>query len=181
MARCRCRRSRRRCSTLRAEGRLDRVRHARPHQLHLRRPHVQHAPGDGGMPRHQARPDLPVGRGLVRLCALVAVPAPAHGDGRCRGASRSGCADPASVDAYEKQQKELGAKPSAREAAEDAADSRSAQGQAAGLPDQLDPQVDVGDPPGLDGARARTSTSRRSRASSTRRCSPMPRPAPTSS
>ena len=61
---------------------------ARPDELHVRRPHVQYAPGDGGMPRHQARPDLPVGRSLVRLCALVAVPAPAHGDGRCRGHRR---------------------------------------------------------------------------------------------
>ena len=34
---------------------------ARPDQLHLRRPHLQHPPGDGGMPRHQAGPDLPVG------------------------------------------------------------------------------------------------------------------------
>ena len=109
-ARCRCRRSSRRCWTCEAEGRLDRVRDARPDQLHLRRPHVQHAPGDGGMPRHQARPDLPVGRSLVRLCALVAVPAPAHGDGRRRRRSRTGCASPASVEAYETQQAELGDK-----------------------------------------------------------------------
>ena len=101
---------------------------ARPDQLHLRRPHVQHAPGDGGMPRHQAGPDLPVGRGVVRLCALVALPAPAHGDGRGGATSRSWLRDPASVDAYEKQQAELGDKPIARDAAEDAADSRSAQG-----------------------------------------------------
>ena len=58
---------------------------ARPDQLHLRRPHVQHAPGDGGMPRDQAGPDLPVGRGMVRLRALLAVPAPAHRHGRRRG------------------------------------------------------------------------------------------------
>ena len=55
---------------------------ARPDQLHLRRPHLQHPPGDGGMPRDQAGPDLPVGRSLVRLCALLAVPAAAHRDGR---------------------------------------------------------------------------------------------------
>ena len=57
----------------------------RSDELHVRRPHVQYAPGDGGMPRHQARPDLPVGRSLVGLCTLVAVPASAHGDGRCCG------------------------------------------------------------------------------------------------
>ena len=46
---------------LRAEGRLDRVAHARSHELHLRRAYVQHAPRDGGMPCHQAGPDLPLG------------------------------------------------------------------------------------------------------------------------
>ena len=63
----------------------------RPDQLHLRRPHLQHPPRDGGMPRHQARPRLPLGRGLVRLCPLVALPAPAHGDGRGRGDRDAGC------------------------------------------------------------------------------------------
>ena len=33
----------------------------RPHQLHVRRPHVQPGAGDGGVPGDQARPDLPVG------------------------------------------------------------------------------------------------------------------------
>ena len=65
-----------------ADGRLRPRQDARPDQLHLRRPHLQHAPGDGGMPGHQAGPDLPVGRSLVRLCALLAVPAAAHRDGR---------------------------------------------------------------------------------------------------
>ena len=54
----------------------------RPDQLHVRRPHLQHPPGDGRMPGDQAGPDLPVGRGLVRLRALLAVPAAAHRDGR---------------------------------------------------------------------------------------------------
>ena len=36
-------------------------------QLHLRRHRLRRRPGDGGMPGHQARPGLPVGRGLVRL------------------------------------------------------------------------------------------------------------------
>ena len=53
-----------------------------PDELHLRRPHLQHAPGDGRMPGDQAGPDLPVGRGLVRVCAILAVPAAAHRDGR---------------------------------------------------------------------------------------------------
>ena len=68
-----------------------------------------------------------------------------------------------------------------RDAAEHAAHPRSAPGQAARLPDQFDPQVDVGDPPGLDAARSRTSISTPSRRSSRRRCSPTPRPARTSS
>ena len=67
---------------LKADGRLASGQDARPDQLHLRRPHLQHPPGDGGMPRHQAGSDLPVGRSLVRLCALFAVPAAAHRDGR---------------------------------------------------------------------------------------------------
>ena len=48
--------------------------HARPDQLHLRRAHLQHAARDGGVPRDQAGPDLPLGRGVVRLRALLAVP-----------------------------------------------------------------------------------------------------------
>ena len=32
-----------------------------PDQLHLRRPHLQHPPGDGGVSGDQARPDLPLG------------------------------------------------------------------------------------------------------------------------
>ena len=56
--------------------------HDRAHQRHVRRPHVRHPARHGGMPCHQARSRLPVGRGVVRLCALqLAVPS-AHGDGR---------------------------------------------------------------------------------------------------
>ena len=66
----------------------------RPHQLHLRRAHVQRAPRHGGMPRDQAGPDLPLGRGVVRLCPLLALPAAPHRHGRggrYRGlAARSG-------------------------------------------------------------------------------------------
>ena len=36
-------------------------------QLHVRRHRLRRRAGDGGMPGHQARPGLPVGRGLVRL------------------------------------------------------------------------------------------------------------------
>ena len=39
-------------------------------QLHLRRRRLQRRAGDGGMPRHQAGPRLPLGRGLVRLRPL---------------------------------------------------------------------------------------------------------------
>jgi arginine/lysine/ornithine decarboxylase len=42
------------------------------HQLHLRRRGVQRAARDGTGARHQARHRVPVGRGLVRLCAASA-------------------------------------------------------------------------------------------------------------
>ena len=61
-------------------------------------------------------------------------------------------ADPASVEAWERQQAELGRRSLAGEAPRHAADPRPAQGAAAGLPDQLDAQVDVGAAPGLDAA-----------------------------
>ena len=52
--------------------------------------------------------DLPVGRGLVRLRALVALPAPAHGDGR-RGRHRGrGCATRPRSRPTRRQQAELG-------------------------------------------------------------------------
>ena len=60
-------------------------------------------------------------------------------------------ADPASVAAYERQQAELGGKPYGRDAAQDPPHSRSPEGQTAGVPDQLDPQINVGHPAGLDG------------------------------
>ena len=66
---------------LKAAGRLAQGQDGGSHQLHLRRPHLQHAPRDGGVPGDQAGPDLPVGRGVVRLCALLALPAPAHRHG----------------------------------------------------------------------------------------------------
>ncbi len=73
----------------------------RPDQLHLRRAHVQPAPGDGRVPGDQAGPDLPVGRGVVRLRALQPVPPPPHRHGRGRGADRRGSASPAYRAEYE--------------------------------------------------------------------------------
>ena len=60
----------------------------RPDELHVRRPHVQHAARDGGVPGDQAGPDLPLGRGVVRLCAVLASAPPPLGDGRRQGAQR---------------------------------------------------------------------------------------------
>ena len=57
----------------------------RPDQLHLRRPRRQRQADHAGVPRDQAGHLLPLGRGVVRLCPLLAVLAPAHGDGRGRG------------------------------------------------------------------------------------------------
>ena len=122
---------------------------ARPDQLHLRRPHLQHPPGDGGMPRDQAGPDLPVGRGLVRLRALLAVPAAAHRDGR-RQRDRGLDARPEIGRGLREAAGRTRQEPVGRGAAQDPADPRSAPDPLARLPDQLDPQVDVGDPAGLD-------------------------------
>ena len=73
--RCRSARSRRRCSSSRPPAGSTEVKHGHAHQLHLRRPRLQHTPRDGGVPRDQAGPGLPVGRGVVRVRALLAVPA----------------------------------------------------------------------------------------------------------
>ena len=97
---------------LKAAGRLDRVQAPRSHELHLRRPRLQHAPRDGRMPRDQAGSDLPLGRGLVRLRALVAVPAAAHGDGR-RRRYRAWSAIARGTRGLRTAQRELGAEPRA--------------------------------------------------------------------
>ncbi len=76
-------------------------------QLHVRRARLQHAPGDGRVPGDQAGPDFPVGRGMVRLCALVAVPASAHGMGAA-AALEEWRASPAALAAWEAQAAELG-------------------------------------------------------------------------
>ena len=71
----------------RRPARQGQDRHA--HQLHLRRPRLRRPPGDGRVPGDQAEPDLPVGRGVVRLRPLLAALPPAHGDGRARGSQGS--------------------------------------------------------------------------------------------
>ena len=167
----------------RAQGRGQaRSRAARrPHQLHLRRAHVQHAARDGGVPRDQAGPDLPVGRGVVRLRALLArstAAAPAMGAaGRARGAlrrpglprrvrgvpragRRARSADPRLLDMH------LLPDP------DKVRDPR--------LPDPLDAQVDVGAAPGLDDAGARPGLPPRRGRRSRRRSSPTRRPRRTS-
>ena len=58
--------------------------------------------------------------------------------------------DPASLEAYEQQRRELGEEASDEALLHDKADPRPAEGAAACLSDQLDPQVDVGDPAGVD-------------------------------
>ena len=65
-ARCRCARSSRSCWR-------SNVREARPRQddvadeLHVRRRRLRRRAGDGGVPGDQARPGIPVGRGVVRV------------------------------------------------------------------------------------------------------------------
>ena len=86
---------------LKAEGTLDRAEDGDAHQLHVRRPRLQHAPRDGRVPGDQARPDLPVGRGVVRLRALVAVPAPAHRHGRRGRDCEEWRASPAALEALQ--------------------------------------------------------------------------------
>ena len=164
---------------LKADGRLASRQDGGPDELHIRRPHLQHPPGDGRMPGDQAGPDLPVGRGLVRLCPLLAVPAAAHRDGR--GRRYRSLAARSEVGRGIREAAAAARRGSIRRCpAGDAPDSRSAQGQAARLSDELDAQVDVGAAAGLDAASSRTSISTPWKRSSTRPCSPTLRPARTS-
>ena len=68
-----------------AEGKLDRVKVVDMTNCtfdgHMYNPQARH----GGMPRHQAGPDLSLGRSVVRFRAFQPVTPPAHGDGRGRG------------------------------------------------------------------------------------------------
>ena len=61
-----------------AEGKLDRVKVIDLTNCTFDGHMYNTAARDGGVPGHQAGPDLPVGRGLVRLRALQPVPPPAH-------------------------------------------------------------------------------------------------------
>ena len=100
------------------------------------------------MPRHQARPDLPVGRGLVRLCALLAIPAATHRDGR-RQRDRGLDARPEIGRGVREAAERTRQEPIGRRAAQDPAHPGSAADPAARLPDQFDAQVDVRVPSGL--------------------------------
>ena len=68
-----------------AEGKLDRVKVVDMTNCtfdgHMYNPQARH----GGMPRHQAGPDLSLGRSMVRFRPLQPVAPPAHGHGRSRG------------------------------------------------------------------------------------------------
>ena len=124
----------------------------RPHELHLRRPHVQPAARDGGVPRDQAGPRLPVGRGVVRVRALQSLPPPPVRPGRGRRAERAlqerGL--PGRVRGLEEEASED--RPEGRQVARHAAAARSGPRAHPRLPDELDAQVDVGIPAGLDDA-----------------------------
>ena len=115
------------------------------------------------------------------FAALLAALSPAHGDGRARG-PEGGLRRPRVPGAVPRagEAARRGPRPQGRARARHPAHPRSAQGQAARLPDELDAQVDV-----VACGRARwcwwptrttTGTSRPSR----RRSSPTPRPLPTS-
>jgi arginine decarboxylase len=80
--------------------------HGAADELHLRRHRLQRRAGDGGMPRDQARPDLPLGRGVVRLRALRPDLPPAHRDERGQRPARTPALARASK-AWEKQQAKL--------------------------------------------------------------------------
>ena len=62
------------CSSCKAAGQARPREDAAADQLHLRRHRLQRRAGDGGMPRDQAGPGLPLGRGLVRLRPLRSLP-----------------------------------------------------------------------------------------------------------
>ena len=125
-------------------------------QLHLRRPRLRRAPRDGRVPGDQAGPDLPLGRGVVRLRPLLAALPPAHRDGRARG-PEGGLRRPRVPGALPRAGEDArrGPRPQGRARARHPAHPGSAQGQAARLPDQLDAQVDVRAAAGLDGAGGR--------------------------
>ena len=134
--------------------------HAAADQLHLRRHRLQRRAGDAGMPGDQARPGVPVGRGLVRVCALRRHLPPAHR--HARGARPCAIATAARTTA----------RPGTstarrwpiwmtRQLVEHAADARSGQGARARLLHPVHPQDPDRAAPGLDDPRARPGLPRR--------------------
>ena len=124
-------------------------------QLHLRRSRGERQADHARVPRDQAGPHLPLGRGVVRVRALLAVPAPTHGDGRRRRHPRAG-ARPGVSQALRGVQGERRQAGSGRsEAPGHGAPARPRQGPRARVRDRLGAQVDVGAPPGLDHRRRR--------------------------
>ena len=73
---------------LRAEGKLDRVKLVDLTNCTFDGHMYNTAPRHGRVPGDQAGPYLPVGRGVVRLCPVLAAPPPTLGHGRRQGASR---------------------------------------------------------------------------------------------
>ena len=153
-------RSRRRCSSCKAEGKLDRVEGGRPDQLHLRRPHVQ--PARVMEECLAIKPDLiflwdEAWFGFARFSPFLRR---RTGDGRGRGARATLMRDPAYREALRGVQGRAPASSTRRtRRCSTAPAARPGQGAHPRLPDQLDAQVDVGAPPGLDDAGARTRTS----------------------
>ena len=69
-------------------------------QLHVRRDRLRRRPGDGGVPGHQARPDLPVGRGLVRVRPVPPGLPAAHRHAGRPHARSSSCGCPSTGPSY---------------------------------------------------------------------------------
>ena len=81
---------------------------------------------------------------------FIAVPPPAHGDGRGRGADRALARSGVPRSATRRSRPRRRARPGRPEAARHAAAAGSGQGAHPRLPDRLDAQVDVGAAAGLD-------------------------------
>ena len=78
-------------------------------QLHVRRDRLRRPAGDGGVPGHQARPGLPVGRGLVRLRQVPPGLPAAHRDAGRPHARRHACASPTTARATTRSRPRVGA------------------------------------------------------------------------
>ena len=124
-------------------------------QLHVRRPRREREADHAGVSRDQAGPHLPLGRGLVRVRPLLAVPPAAHGDGRGGGDPRAdaGPGVPEALRGVQGQRRQAG--PEGPEARGHGAPAGPGQGARPRLRDRLGAQVDVVAPPGLDHRRRR--------------------------